>query len=230
MSELKINATSVERNESDAWLQNYADETERQHRRMAMPPKLAKIGLTSAHKSKAVLDMCCGHGEALDALYTQGFRNLSGMDLTITDELATDKRFSISQGNVTSTNFPDASFDWVTCIHSLHHLASPHNVEKFVNESWRLLRPGGRLSIIDFPGSPQIKLAFWYFRQPKLHFTAYTKYFGRIIQEEWFFLKDYLPQWPQIRKQLWEGRFEVESSTSTTFYYYLTLRKPDSTK
>lgn len=226
MSKLSIKATSADRRESDVWLETYANESEVNRRRREMPAKLARLGLTPEHRHLDVLDVCCGHGEALDALYGAGFRRLSGMDLTVTEALAADPRFHIHQGNVTNTNLPAGSYDWITCIHSMHHLADAENVRLFLDESWRLLRPGGRLSILDFPGSPQIKLAFWFFRQPRLHVTPYLRYFGRIIHEEWFFLKDYLPQWPAVRQSLWHGKFEIEHSSSTFFYYYLTLRKP----
>jgi len=227
MSKLNIKATSADRRESDVWLETYANEKEVNRRRREMPAKLARLGLTPEHRHLDVLDVCCGHGEALDALYGAGFRRLSGMDLTVTEALAADPRFQIHQGNVTDTKLPATSYDWITCIHSMHHLAEAENVRLFLDESWRLLRPGGRLSILDFPGSPQIKLAFWFFRQPRLHATPYLRYFGRIIQEEWFFLKDYLPQWPVVRRHLWHGRFRVERSSSSLFYYYLTLRKPE---
>lgn len=226
MKEYKINATSADRKESDNWLHIYANDEERKRRRDEMPAKLARLGLLDASREIELLDLCCGHGEALDVFHSLGFKRLTGIDLTISEELAADSRFTIQQGDVTRTAFADESFDWLTCIHSLHHLASAETVANFMDESWRLLRPGGRLSILDFPGSTQIKLAFWFFRQPRLHVTPYLKYFGSIIQEEWFFLKDYLPQWPQVRKLLWEGKFEVERTSSTTFYYYLTLRKP----
>ncbi len=226
MSDFKINATSEDRNESDAWLETYANEDERKRRRKEMPAKLERLGLMDAPRDIQLLDLCCGHGEALDVFHSLDFKNLTGIDLTISEELAADSRFTIHQGDVTKTDLPDESYDWLTCIHSLHHLASAENVAKFMDESWRLLKPGGRLSVLDFPGSPQIKMAFWFFRQPRLHVTPYLKYFGSIIQEEWCFLKDYLPQWPQVRQHLWEGRFEVERSSSTLFYYYLTLRKP----
>lgn len=230
MTKLDIHATSADRRESDAWLETYASETEVRRRRAAMPAKLARLGLTPAQKDLEILDLCCGHGEALAALHELGFRKLAGIDLTITEKLARDPRFRIHQGDVTRTALPAGSCDWITCIHSLHHLASPEAVALFLDESWRLLRPGGRLSIIDFPGSPQIKLAFWFFRQPRLHVTPYLRYFGKIIQEEWYFLKDYLPRWPAVQQQLWHGKFQVEHSSSSLFYYYLTLRKPESGK
>jgi SAM-dependent methyltransferase len=230
MSKLKIQATSADRRESDTWLETYASEQERQRRRSEMPAKLRRLGLTDEFREQEILDMCCGHGEALDVLHEMNFRKLSGIDITVTEALARDSRFRIIQGDVTKTGLPDASYDWIICVHSLHHLANAETVARFVDESWRLLRPGGRLSIIDFPGSPQIKLAFWFFRQPMFHVTRYLKYFGRIIQEEWSFLRYYLPQWPTVRSHLWRGRFQVERSSSSLFYYYLTLRKPESAR
>ena len=225
MTKLKIQSTSVDRRESDTWLETYADEHERLRRRLEMPAKFLRIGLTKEFNNMAVLDLCCGHGEALDALYTMGFRNLSGVDITVTEALAADSRFKITQGDVVATGLAEESYDWITCIHSLHHLAKADQVAHLIDESWRLLKPGGRLSIIDFPNSPQIRLAFWFFRQPRLHVTPYLRYFGRIIQEEWYFLQHYLPQWPLVRRHLKDPRFEIERSSKSLFYFYLTLRK-----
>jgi SAM-dependent methyltransferase len=108
----------------------------------------------------------------------------------------------------------------------MHHFASAARVRDFIKEAHRLLKPGGHLAIVDFPASPQIRLAFWFFRQGRFLWTAYLKDFGSIIQQEWHFLKDYLPQWPQVRSTLWEeGPFRVIRSTRSFFYFYLTLQK-----
>ncbi len=214
-------------NESATWHDTYADEVQRERRLRMMPEKLAKLGVTSAvDRNIRILDLCCGHGEALESFYSLGFRDLHGVDLEVTPTLVADTRFTARQGDVLKLAYPDASIDWTFCIHSMHHFASADNVRKFVDEAYRVLKPGGRLSIIDFPASLQIKAAFWFFRQNIFLVTPYLKWFGRITQEEWWFLKDYLPQWPQVHAILHRGRFTVESEQRELFYFYLTLRKP----
>jgi hypothetical protein len=35
---------------------------------LAMPAKLRRLGLHLGNREERILDLCCGHGEALDAL------------------------------------------------------------------------------------------------------------------------------------------------------------------
>lgn len=222
----KIHKKSYKKNETDEWLKIYSENDLIQRRRFQMPEKLHYLGIRQKHKDLDVMDMCCGHGEALDALYHLGFRKLTGVDLNITNILKKDKRFKIIQCDVTRTRVPSASKDWITCIHSLHHLGSPEKVEAFLFEVLRILRPNGKLSIIDFPNSIQIQLAFWFFRKPQFHFTNYQKTFGRIIREEWCFLEHFLRQWRQTDKLLFHNKkFDIKVKRRTLFYYYLTLQK-----
>ena len=87
-----------------------------------MPGKLRRLGLGSAPRDAAVLDLCCGHGEALDALWAMGLRRLSGLDITVDDRLLADGRFDVRQGDAKHTPWPDAAFDWILNIHAMHHL------------------------------------------------------------------------------------------------------------
>jgi ubiquinone/menaquinone biosynthesis C-methylase UbiE len=57
---------------------------------------------------------------------------------------------------VTSLPFPDRSFDLIVSSLSLHHWDHP---EAAVPELARVLRPGGRVHIYDFPFAPFDKLA-----------------------------------------------------------------------
>ncbi len=57
---------------------------------------------------------------------------------------------------MTSLPFPDRSFDLIVSSLSLHHWDHP---EAAVPELARVLRPGGRVYIYDFPFAPFDKLA-----------------------------------------------------------------------
>jgi ubiquinone/menaquinone biosynthesis C-methylase UbiE len=214
------------RQETALWTAAYGADAEIRRRREAMPAKLALLGIDKAPRSARILDLCCGNGEALDTLYEMGFRDLHGGDIAISDELSGDPRFSVRVCDAAAPPFPDAAFDWILIVHAMHHLGSAAQIDGILGNCHRMLKPGGRLSIVDFPNSPQIRLAFWFFRQNRFLWTPYLKMFGQLIQEEWPFLKNYLPQFPQVRKLLLRGRFQVESKEDRLFYFFWTLRKP----
>lgn len=211
--------------ETQTWHAAYQSEAQRRRRRRTFPRKLRWLGIDRADQQARVLDLCCGHGEALEELYALGFRQLVGLDITLHQALAADARFEVYQADARRSGLPGASFDWILNIHSLHHLGMAADIALLLDECWRLLKPGGRLGIIDFPNSPQIRFAFWWFRQEWFQWTPYLKNFGRMIREEWCFLKDYLPQFPEVWQRLLYGRFRVESLRRGLFYFYLTLRK-----
>jgi len=214
------------RKESATWEDVYSQNVEIARRRRAMPAKLRRLGFHLANPQAAILDLCCGHGEALDALHEMGFRNLSGMDISIPATLADDPRFTVRVGDVLQSGYSDASFSWILNFHALHHLGMEKQVGHFLDECYRMLKPGGRLSIIDFPASPQIYLAFWWLNKGWLLWSPYLENMSQVIREEMYFLKNYLPQWPRIMRLLYNGRFQVESIQHGLFYFYLTLKKP----
>lgn len=210
--------------ETAHWHATYGDVTARERRRAAMPVKLRKLGADRVPTDAAVLDMCCGNGEALEALYAMGYRNLHGLDITLPDELRSDGRFTVTSGNALTTPL-ERRFDWIIIVHAMHHFETADNAIALIDRCSGLLAPGGRLSILDFPDSPQIRAAFWFFRQRPLLLTPYLRNFGTLIQEEWPFLQHYLPQFRQIWSRLHSGDLEIEIERNELFYFYLTLRR-----
>lgn len=218
------------RMESDEWLDAYADDDQSRRRRRMMPRKLQLLGLGSIiDRSASVLDLCCGVGETLDVMYEMGFRDLTGVDIHVPPSLAADSRFRVVENDACKPDYvPDSSKDWILCIHALHHLETPERIEELMGSAYRILKPGGRVSFIDFPNSLQIRAAFWFFINCKpLLVTDYLKWFGTITSEEWPFLQHYLPRFPRVWNVIHnDPRFEVEIEHHELFYFYLTMRKP----
>jgi ubiquinone/menaquinone biosynthesis C-methylase UbiE len=61
------------------------------------------------------------------------------------------------QGRASRLPFPRACFDLVYCVNALHHFDQPSS---FVEEAWRLLRPGGKLAV--FGMDPRAEQDRWY--------------------------------------------------------------------
>lgn len=219
-------SAGIRANESPAWRAAYDSQAQVERRRSAIPRKLRKLGLEGGTTNVRILDLCCGNGETLDALYGMGFRELRGADIVIGPDLAADPRFAACVADAAALPWASGSFDWILIVHALHHLGPAERIRTVLAECHRLLSPGVRLAIVDFPNSPQIRLAFWCFRRKFWLFTPYLRYFGKLIQEEWCFLKGYLAEWPRVRVLLQAGPFEIETFHQEFFYYFLTLRKP----
>ncbi len=104
-------------------------------------------------KSDSVLDVATGTGFTAVALAPL-VKHVVGVDLT-SEMLAQAKQFARSQGvmNVTfetgdaqSLKYPDSSFDVVTTRRATHHF---EDVPQFLREAKRVLKPRGRLGIVD---------------------------------------------------------------------------------
>jgi SAM-dependent methyltransferase len=216
--------------ESHEWLDAYANDEQSRRRRRMMPRKLGLLGLGSIIDSSAsVLDLCCGVGETLDVLHELGFTKLTGVDIHVAPNLQEDARFKVVEDDACNpTHVPDESEDWILVIHALHHLETPDRIAQLVDHAYRILKPGGRVSFVDFPNSLQIRAAFWFFINCKpLLVTPYLRWFGTITQEEWPFLKDYLPRFPAVWNVIHnDPRFVVEIEHHELFYFYLTMKKP----
>jgi len=112
----------------------------------------------------AVLDVGTGPGMLLVELAARRPDvQLTGVDLSADMVHAATRnleplaeRASARVGDVTSLPFPDDSFDLIVSSLSLHHWDHP---EAAVPELARVLRPGGRVYIYDFPFAPFDTLA-----------------------------------------------------------------------
>lgn len=119
-----------------------------------------------------VLDVACGTGDLALALAGAGRATITGIDFCRPMlELATRKAASAAEkipfveGDALRLPFADATFDVVTIAFGLRNLAG---VEEGLRELRRVLKPDGRIAILEFsrPVVPGFSALFqFYFRQ-----------------------------------------------------------------
>lgn len=69
-----------------------------------------------------------------------------------------DARLTVVEGDATAMPFPDASFDTVLCLTMLHHVPTPAAQDRVLEESLRVLRPGGVLAGSDGLLTPRLRV------------------------------------------------------------------------
>ncbi len=105
-----------------------------------------------------VLDLGCGAGRHIHAVFYKAYVHAVGVDLGFDDLVRTRKgfeqypdvepgssrAFSLSVADATRLPFPDGVFDVVICSEVLEHIPDLDNA---VRETMRVLKPGGRLGV-----------------------------------------------------------------------------------
>jgi demethylmenaquinone methyltransferase/2-methoxy-6-polyprenyl-1,4-benzoquinol methylase len=175
---------------------------------------IRSLGFTGA---ETLLDVCTGTGDVAIAAarVSRGARRVLGVDfagamltraLEKTQARQLDGRVRVVRGDAMNLPVPDETVDGVTIAFGIRNVAVP---EAACVELLRVLRPGGRLAILEFglPVVPAVRpLYLWYFRQvlPRIgrvvsrHDAAYSYLpasvgafpwgddFARILREQGF--------------------------------------------
>ncbi|WP_159588906.1 methyltransferase domain-containing protein [Chelativorans xinjiangense] len=118
----------------------------------------AMLGVVRLRPGEAMLDVACGTGTL--AIAAAGEVGASGEVVGVDASKEMLERATVRarragvvvqfrQGTAQSLSFPDAHFNVVTGTLMLHHI-SPEARAAFAREARRVLKPGGRLVLIDF--------------------------------------------------------------------------------
>ena len=101
---------------------------------------------------ESVIDLCCGTGNQIRYLQKAGIPNLLGVDVSA-NMLQQAWRRGLKdiclQKDASQTGFEDDAFDAAIMSFCLHETQAI-TAEKIFNEARRIVRPGGRLIVVDY--------------------------------------------------------------------------------
>ena len=126
----------------------------------------AAVTLARVSSEDAVLDIACGTGDLSEAFVEAGAREVVGGDFTPemlehaarkSTRFAEDRRPSYVHADAMDLPFEDNRFDVVSIAFGIRNVATP---ARAMAEFHRVLRPGGRLVILEF-AEPRIAPIRW---------------------------------------------------------------------
>lgn len=113
-----------------------------------------------------VVDLACGTGDLCRELAAQGARPI-GVDLSFGMLAAARTSAPLVQGDALGLPLPDGSVDGITCGFALRNFAS---LPPFFAELARVVRPGGRIALLEVAEPPNPLLRF-----------GHGIYFGKVV-------------------------------------------------
>jgi len=135
------------------------------------------VRMTAGPGSKRILDLCCGTGDLTRQLVKVG-GELFSLDFSfnmlrkgVEKGWLTGKNISADAGKLP---FKNESFDFLTIAFGIRNIP---DVDVFLSESLRVLRPGGRLLILELTRPDNVFVRFFY----NLYLTKILPFIGGIL-------------------------------------------------
>ncbi len=127
--------------------------------------QLALQNLTINSDTK-VLDLCCGSGQTTQLLvqYSQNVTGLDASPLSLQRAKQNVPQADYVEAFAENMPFADGEFEVVHTSAALHEM-QPDQLQKIIKEVYRVLRPGGVFTLVDFhqPTNPLFVPGIWLF-------------------------------------------------------------------
>lgn len=148
---------------------------------------LDRLTLADGHH---ILDLGCGRGRHMHAVYYHRRCHAIGLDLSLEDiettragfaeapdlepQIGRPRHYALTVGDATQLPFDDHHFDRLICSEVLEHIP---DFEAAVAEIWRVTKPGGRIGL-SVPRAWPEKICWWlsdeYHNQPGGHVRIFN--------------------------------------------------------
>jgi ubiquinone/menaquinone biosynthesis C-methylase UbiE len=127
--------------------------------------RLRSIGADRWDKSWSVVEVCSGRGNGLAAWRRIGFRRVYGVDLSPTLVSVCQPSGCCAVGDVRQLPVSPGSVDVVAVQGGLHHLSGLPDLERALEQMRTIVRPGGRIVVVEPWNTPFLKLVHWVTRR-----------------------------------------------------------------
>jgi len=109
---------------------------------------------TWVHPDEEILDYGCGYGRTCAELAENGYRNVTGIDISsdmIKRGLSIHTDLALRHVNTETLPFPEHAFSACTLLAVLTCIPTDVGQAQVISEIFRVLRPGGILYLSDYP-------------------------------------------------------------------------------
>lgn len=141
---------STKDNSTDAWEAAYLRFETPEQEIAKFTQRLVRLGARQWPRDAEVTELFCGRGNGLRALAGLGFQRLEGVDLSPRLLALCPPGYRCHHADCRGLPFASASKDILIVQGGLHHLARlPDDLEQVLAEAVRVLRPQGRLVVVE---------------------------------------------------------------------------------
>jgi len=181
------------------------------------------LSATLADREARILDVACGTGDLSLTLLQSGQAQIVGidfcrpmLDIAATKAAKSSSIMAFVEGDALELPFADRSFEAATIAFGLRNLTS---VEAGIKELLRVLKPGGRVAVLEFskPKAPVLSSLF------KFYFTKMLPKLGGLIsgsKSAYQYLPDSVSRFPdqlELASLMKEAGFENISFRNLTW-------------
>jgi ubiquinone/menaquinone biosynthesis C-methylase UbiE len=127
--------------------------------------RLRDVGAHEWDRSSSVVEVCSGRGNGLAAWRRLGFDRVYGVDLSLALVATGRPAGCCALGDARMLPVLTSSVDVVVIQGGLHHLDGFADIERALDEMSRILRPGGRVVIVEPWNTPFLMFVHWVTRR-----------------------------------------------------------------